>query len=374
MLPKIPPMLLLFSTLCVFLQTTASGGLKVGAQPIGVCYGTFANSQPSAQEAVSLVQSVGIESMRFYGPDHNALQALENTDVQVILGVPNDELEYVASSQDNANQWIQGNVRIYPQVKFRYIVVGNGIDPMMDSTTSEFAQFLLPALQNIQTAISASGLHNTIKVTTAFDQTEILHQSLPPSQGEFRVEMLGFIVPIISFLQKNNAPILVNLHPFFDYIHHMPNNPPELGSSSQGKQDVRLQYALFKISKKPVLQDGPLGYTNVFDAMVDSVYSALEKTGASSLDVVVSEIGWPTAAWPEANVTANIQNAATHNNGLINHVRTRGTPKRPQKRIETYIYALFDENLKGYDDESQRHWGIFWNNKQAKYQINFARK
>lgn len=366
-------MLLLVSTLCVFLQTASSVGLKVGPQPIGVCYGTFGNSQPSAQEAVSLVQSVGIGRMRLYGPDHNALSALEKTDIQVTLGVPNDELEYVASSQDNANEWIQGNVIIYPQAKYRYIVVGNGISPIMDSTTSEYAQFLLPALQNIQSAISAAGLQNRIKVTTAFDQTEILHQSFPPSQGELRQELRGFIVPILSLLLKNNAPILVNLHPFFDYLYKMPNNPGEL--ASKGKQDVRLEYALFKISNKPVVQDGRLGYTNVFDAMVDSVYSALEKTGASSMDVVVSEIGWPTDSWPVDNRTANIQNAATHNNGLINHVRTVGTPKRPQKRIETYIYALFDENLKGlYDDESQRHWGIFWNNKQAKYPINFARK
>ncbi|KAL8119343.1 glucan endo-1,3-beta-glucosidase, acidic-like isoform X2 [Apium graveolens] len=370
MLPKTPLMLLVLSTLCIFLQTTSSAGLKAGTQPIGVCYGTFGNSQPSAQEAVSIVQSVGIGRMRLYGPDHNALRALGNTNIEVTLGVPNDELEWVASSQDNANDWIQGNVKIYPRVKYRYIVVGNGISPILDPPTSEYAQFLLPALQNIQSAISASGLQNRIKVTTAFDQTEILHQSFPPSQGELRVELREFIDPVISFLVKNNAPMLVNLHPYFDYLHNMPNNPPELASKT-GKQDVRLQYALFKISNKPVVQDGRFGYTNVFDAMVDSVYSALEKAGGSSLDVVVSEIGWPTA--PEDTSVANIQNAATHNNGLINHVRTVGTPKRSQKRIETYIYALFDENLRGLD-ESQRHWGIFWNNNQAKYQINFASK
>ncbi|KAL1809204.1 hypothetical protein ACET3Z_026194 [Daucus carota] len=365
---KLPLMLFLLSSLGFFLQITSSGGLKAAVQPIGVCYGTFGNSQPPAREAVSLVQSVGIGRMRLYGPDHNALPALGNTNIEVTLGVPNDELEWVASSQDNANEWIQGNVQNYKQVKFRYIVVGNGISPVLDFKTSQYAPFLLPALQNIQSAIFAAGLQKRIKVTSAFDQTELLHQSFPPSQGELRTEIREFIDPIISLLVKNNAPILVNLHPYFDYIYKMPNNPIEL-ASSKSKQDVRLQYALFQIPNKPLVQDGPLGYSNVFDAMVDSVYSALEKAGGSSLDIVVSEIGWPQASWSADNHIANNQNAATHNNRLINHVRIGGTPKRPQKRIETYIYALFDENLKG--DESQRHWGIFWNDKQAKYQINF---
>ncbi|XP_074352746.1 putative glucan endo-1,3-beta-glucosidase BG1 [Apium graveolens] len=100
--------------------------------------------------------------------------------------------------------------------------------------------------------------------------------------------------------------------------------------------------------------------------MVDSVHSALEKAGGSSLDVVVSEVGWPTAGGDAASV----ENASTHNNKLINHVLNNGTPKRPQKRIETYIFNLFDENKRD-SEEFERHWGVFWNNKQAKYQINF---
>ena len=60
-----------------------------------------------------------------------------------------------------------------------------------------------------------------------------------------------------------------------------------------------------------MVRDGLLAYTNVFDAMVDSVCSGLEKSNGSSLDVVVSETGWPTAGG------ANIKNAVTHNNNLI---------------------------------------------------------
>ncbi|KAL8109982.1 hypothetical protein AgCh_025912 [Apium graveolens] len=47
--------------------------------------------------------------------------------------------------------------------------------------------------------------------------------------------------------------------------------------------------------------------------MVDAVYSALEKADASSLDVVVSETGWPTAGGPQATA----YNARLYNNNLI---------------------------------------------------------
>lgn len=331
-----------------------------------MCYGTYGNSQPSAQETVSLFQSSSIGRIRLYGPDYNALSALGNTGIEVVLGVPNNVVQWLTQSQNNSNKWIHDNVKNYPQVKFKYIVVGNGIHPY-SSLYSHYASYLLMAMQNIQNAISTFGLNNRIKVTTAFDQSEIISQSFPPSRSEIRPEIQEFMAPIIHFLVDNNTPMLINLHPYFSYIYNKADIPPQLMASGKAGQDPRLDYAIFR-SSNPVVQDGPLGYTNVFDAMVDSVYTALEKAGGSSLDIVVSEVGWPTAEGREATN----QNAETHNNRLINHVRTGGTPKRPQKRIETYIFSMFDENLK--QDKIQRHWGIFWLEKTPKYQINFPRQ
>ncbi|WOG87811.1 hypothetical protein DCAR_0207043 [Daucus carota subsp. sativus] len=356
---RVPLSLLLLSLLCAgFLQLTSEGGQKVG-----ICYGQMGGNQPPAHEAVELVQSVGIQRMRLYGPDHSALEALKNTGIEVVLGVPNEHLHMLSSGQDGADQWVQEYVKNYQDVKFRYIVVGNGIAPL-HAQNSEFAEFLLPAMQNIKNAISASGLQDQIKVTTALDQSEILSQSSPPSAGEFRPDMRDFIDGIINFLVNNNAPLLVNIHPYFSYIYYKDEIPHGLGEPTKWFVNPRLKYALFQQTQSMV-RDGSLGYTNVFDAMVDSVYSALEKANGSSLDVVVSEIGWPTAGAADANR----KNAAAHNNNLINHVRNNGTPKRPHKSVETYIYSLFDEN--GKSPEVNKHWGVFWNNKQAKYEISF---
>lgn len=98
----------------------------------------------------------------------------------------------------------------------------------------------------------------------------------------------------------------------------------------------------------------------MFDAMVDAVYNALEKAGASELDVVVSESGWPTAGGPRATE----DNAGTYNGNLVKHIKRNGTPKRPTKPVETYVYNLFDENLRSR--EIDKHWGIFELDKKGK--------
>ncbi|KAJ0739488.1 putative licheninase [Helianthus annuus] len=171
------------------------------------------NNLPSAAQVISLYNSNNIKRMRLYDPNQAALQALSGTDIEVMVGIPNSDLQYVAASRDNSFDWVWRNIMSYPDVKFRYIAVGNEVKPS-DGT---LAPLVHPALTNIREVVSFYGLKDQIKVSTSID-TSMIGVSYPPSQGAFRDDARAYIDPIIGFLVAINAPLLVNVYPYFRYI------------------------------------------------------------------------------------------------------------------------------------------------------------
>lgn len=295
---------------------------------------------------MTLYKDNNIGQMRIYDPDQATLQALRGSNIELILDVPKDKLQELTDSA-KAGDWVQTNVLAYSaDVKFRYIAVGNEIRP-----GDAEAQYVLPAMRNVYNAIAAANLQGQIKVSTAIDTT-LLGSSSPPSEGAFSSEASSYITPIIQFLAQNGAPLLANVYPYFAYT----------GNTAQ----ISLAYALFT-APGVVVQDGSYQYRNLFDAITDALYAALEKAGAPNLEIVISESGWPS----EGDPAATVENAGTYYRNLINHVKgNTGTPRKPGKAIETYLFAMFDENLKAAGIE--QHFGVFSPNKQQKYQLTFG--
>lgn len=328
----------------IFLLGFFISGLQLtGAQSVGVCNGRNGNNLPVDGEVIDLYKSNGIGRMRIYEPYLSTLDALRGSNIELIIGILNKDLQSLTDATAATN-WVQNNIKNYsPDVKFKYIAVGNEVHP-----GDTEAQYVQPAMQSILNAITAAGLQDQIKVSTSIDTT-LLGTSFPPSAGAFSDSASSFITPIINFLASNGAPLLINVYPYFSYT----NNPSQ----------ISLPYALFT-SPGVVVNDGNLGYQNLFDAMLDAHYSALEKAGAPNLPIVVSESGWPS----EGGDAASVDNAGTYYKNLINHVKG-GTPKKQGQAIETYLFAMFDENLKG-PQEIEKHFGLFLPNKQPKYQIS----
>ncbi|RXH94741.1 hypothetical protein DVH24_024425 [Malus domestica] len=123
------------------------------------------------------------------------------------------------------------------------------------------------------------------------------------------------MVPIAQYFV--GAPLLAN----FTYI----ENPRDVSL---------LPYALFA-SESVVVTDDGLSYDNQFDAM---------EAGAPQVQVAVSERGWPSDG--NGNLTTP-SIAQKYNSNLMRHVlSSHGTPRRAEKSIETYLFAMFNENMK----------------------------
>ncbi|KAM7473303.1 hypothetical protein LguiB_020546 [Lonicera macranthoides] len=319
-------------------------------QSIGVCYGKHGDNLPKEQDVINLYNSNGIGKMRIYSPDPKILQALRGTIIELILDVPNDGLQSLASDPAVAAAWVQTNIQAYSDVKFKYISVGNEVDPNKD--TSQYTGYVLLAMQNVHNAIVSAGLQDQIRVSTA-TYTGLLVNTSPPSQSAFNENVRSYIVPIIEFLVQHNLPLLVNVYPYFAYA---------------DDTQIPLEYALF-IAPSAVVTDPDrnLQYHNLFDAMLDSHYAALEKAGGPNVGIVVSESGWPS----EGGTGASVENAGMYYKNLISHVKgVNGTPRKPNKAIETFLFAMFDENSKT-GAETERHFGLFTPTQQPKYGITF---
>ncbi|KAL2225994.1 UNVERIFIED_CONTAM: DNA repair protein recA, mitochondrial [Sesamum indicum] len=297
---------------------------------MGVCYGKIGSKLPFAKEAVALCNKYNIKRMRLYKPNQQLLQALRGNIISVILGVANEDIPGIARNLSVAQSWIQKNVVKFYNVNFRYIAVGNEISPL-DNTTARSALF-----------------GTKIKVSTAISP-RLLGQFYPPPGAAFVPNVRPYTGSVIKFLEKNNCPLLANLHLYLPYI----SNPKGIG----------LDYALFS-APSTVVRDRFYKYWNLFDVLVDAVYVAVEKYGGNKVEVVVAETGWPSAG----GTAATVQNAKICANNLIQHVKG-GTQRRPKRPVGVYVSDLIDQDLK--KPEYEQHWGLFDANNKLKYPVRF---
>lgn len=206
---------------------------------------------------------------------------------------------------------------------------------------------------NLQQSLAKANLAGLVKLVVPCNADA--YESSLPSQGAFRPELTQIMTQLVSFLNSNGSPFMVNIYPFL---------------SLYGNSDFPQDYAFFEGTNHPVT-DGPNVYYNAFDGNFDTLVAALSKIGYGQMPVVIGEVGWPTDGTMGANLTA----ARAFNQGLINHVLSnKGTPLRPgSPPMDVYLFGLLDEGAKSVlPGNFERHWGIFSFDGQAKYTLNLG--
>ncbi|KAI4384949.1 hypothetical protein MLD38_003032 [Melastoma candidum] len=341
---RLPCFLLLLPLLVPF----AEGG------SIGVNYGRIASDLPSATHVASLLHSHSISRVKIYDADPSVLRSLSRSGISLTIDLPNEQLFAAARSRSFCLSWLRLNVLAYqPSTVVESIAVGNEVFVDTHNTT----RFLIPALRNLQWALTQLNLHNAIKISTPI-ALSALRSSYPPSAGAFRTELVEPVFkPLLQFLRETGSPLMVNVYPFFAY--------------ESNSDVIPLDYALFRENPGVVDPGNGLRYFNLFDAQLDAVFAAASALGFNDVPVVVTETGWPSKG-DENEVGATIDNAAAYNGNLVRRVLTGGgTPLRPKADLTVYLFALFNENKKT-GPTSERNYGLFYPSEAKVYDIPFT--
>ncbi|KMZ64612.1 Beta-1,3-endoglucanase, family GH17 [Zostera marina] len=322
---------------------------------VGVNYGEVADNLPSPEATVKLLKSTTISKIRLYGANPGMLKSLAQTGISIVIGTSNADISKLAINPSAAADWVSTNVVPFvPSSKISTISVGNEVLLYGDDGLKSQ---LLPAMQNLHKALVDRKLDSNIKISTVHPMS-ILAQSDPPSSGTFKSADADVLTGILSFLKQTASPFMINPYPFFAY--------------SGDPRPVTLAFCLFQ--PNPGRRDANTGisYTNMFDAQVDAVRSAVNGLGFETVELVVAETGWPHAG--DANeVGANVENAKAYNKGLISHLNSNvGTPLMPKKTIGTYIFALYDEDMKP-NPTSERSFGLYRPDQTANYDVGLAK-
>ncbi|PIN05629.1 Glucan endo-1,3-beta-D-glucosidase [Handroanthus impetiginosus] len=329
------------ASLLYFLFLFTFAPLSESQSYIGVNYGQVGDNLPSPEATAKLLQSTAIEKVRLYGSDPGVIKAFANTGIGIMIGISNSDIPGMASDPDLAKNWIDNNVvPFYPASKIILINVGNEV---LSYNDPNMMKQLLPAMQNLQNALDAADLGGKIKVSTVHSMA-VLTQSDPPSSGRFDPTIGDLLKELLGFNNATGSPFAINPYPYFAY-----------------RSDPRpetLAFCLFQPNSGRVDSGSKIKYTNMFDAQVDAIRSAIDAMGLKGVEIVVAETGWPYKG-DKAEVGPSLENAKAYNGNLIAHLRSRvGTPLMPGKSVETYLFALYDEDQKP-GPTSERSFGLF---------------
>ncbi|XP_002962275.2 glucan endo-1,3-beta-glucosidase 13 [Selaginella moellendorffii] len=325
-----------------------------GASSVGVCYGRNGDNLPSPQVAVQLIQAQSITKVRIFSYDAETLQAFANTQIELVIGTTNAQVVDFGQSQGDAADWVTRNVAAaLPATKIVAIAVGSEVI----TSAPNAAGYLVAAMTNIYSALQQAGIDKQVKVSTPLSMG-VLGTSFPPSSATFDPRFSAVMQSLLEFLSRTGSYLMANVYPYYAYRNDM--------------RYISSDFALFRPNQGFTDSDSGLHYWNLFDAQLDALYYAMAAYNHREILIVVSETGWPSMGNADEVNVVNLDNAASYNGNLIKHLSNgSGTPFRPGITTDTYIFELFNEDLRE-GPTSNRNWGLFKPDGTKVYNLDFG--
>ncbi|WVZ48911.1 hypothetical protein U9M48_000305, partial [Paspalum notatum var. saurae] len=347
--------------LSVLLAAAAQLHGAAGQLPIGVNYGANGdNLPPPADVATFIATKTTINRVKLFDANPAFLSAFASNAPAVALAVsiPNSALPSFADKStglDAARGWVRDNLSAHVSAgaNVTLLMAGNEIlGPVVDPN---LMVALVPAMRRLAQALQAENLPS-VRVTTPHYLGILAPTGGIPSNGSFRPELTSkVLVPMLKFLNDTGSPLMVNAYPYFSY------------------NAATLNYAVFRPNAGVWDPANKLNYTSMFDAQMDAIYTAMKKLGFGGVQIAVGEAGWPTKA-EAGQVGVGPEEARDFNAGMIRVCSGgKGTPLMPGRTFETYVFSLFDEDLKP-GPVAERNFGIFNTDFTPKYDLGLLRQ
>ncbi|XP_022751653.1 glucan endo-1,3-beta-glucosidase-like [Durio zibethinus] len=323
--------------IAIFLLFSIILHLFTSSAALGVNYGMSADNLPSPFVVANFLKTQTIfDSVKMFDANPDVLRAFANTGISVTVTVGNGDIPALTNTVA-ARRWVTQHISpFYPQTKIKYICVGSEV---LFSNITDWINNLVPAMRSLHYALIKAGIQD-IKITSSH-ALNIFRSETVPSLMRFMVGYdLSFFAPTLKFHHRTKSPFMINPYPYFS---------PDLLS--------RLNYALFKPNRGVYDKFTGKTYTNMFDALMDSTYSAMKALGYGHVDIVIGETGWPSQG-DASSPFATMENAISYNGHVVKEIISgKGTPLMPNRQFETYMFALFNENQKP-GPLAEKYWGL----------------
>ncbi|KAI3719680.1 hypothetical protein L6452_20582 [Arctium lappa] len=337
----------------IIILSLSGFGFVTKVESLGINYGQLGDNLLPPEKVLELLKSLRITKTRIYDTNPEILTAFAGSRVELIVTVENAMLGTLMDPQQ-ALQWVTTHIKPYfPATRITGIAVGNEVFTGDDMT---LVSNLVPAMVSLQRALTQLGMQQYIQVSTP-SSLAVLSNSYPPSAGTFTPELTTIMTQLLQFLSTTKAPFWINAYPYFAY--------------KDSPSKISLDYALFNPNTGMIDPHTNMHYDNMLYAQVDAAIFAMARLGFGGIEVRVSETGWPSKGDTD-EVGATPQNAAIYNRNLLRRqLSGEGTPLRPKMRLEIYLFALFNEDMKP-GPTSERNYGLYQPDGTMAYNVGLS--